>query len=474
MKPSHFESLLSKYHDNELSEVELQELQTVLSKDDAALAQYLDAVAVEVLIEESAAGEEVSVPTVLTESRSESVNWAWLAFAAIAASLLVAGAWVLFPGNANDAGLQMAKQAPEPSKPEVVGEVIASTKVAAGERLPVTMPSGVEIEVQGPAKFRVSGDNELVLEQGSLVADVPEQGRGFRVVTPNGDVVDLGTRIGVAVDGDHSELHVFEGKAEVMLNADQRLTSLGVHEAVRFHHPDNAGYEPIAINPALFLSKNDAKTEWIEFGFESEEVAWTNHFIGTHRDRGDRPVSPLTTGQGRFLRLLGWVELPTEETQVGTFFNNPTRFAPHSGGGRVLPVPYHCRESLESLLLSSPPFRLARQGGPIVAYLTGGRGLAEAPPEFLTDVPKQSSDQGYMGLALRRVSDGRYLSSVRRLPGNFYDWVRVEISAAELATATAADGPEETYALDLIDTYRGARWSWIGLDSVSVPGQLVE
>ncbi|GHC54024.1 FecR domain-containing protein [Roseibacillus persicicus] len=448
MKRTELEALIAKSLEDSLSDGEKETLAELLREDDEALELFTDTLGTQVLLEN---WQEESKVVSFPKKR-----WRPLALA-IAAGLVLAVVWQTLLTN----------------KPE---ESIAKTSslpvtLVAAEMRSIEMPSGVLVEVQGPAEYEITGDNEMILASGRLTADVPPEATGFRVMTPNGDVIDHGTRIGVAVGERQTELHVFEGKAEVLLPAEEVSAMVGVGEAVRVNHPDNAGYEPIPLSMASFGWHTMPSNERIEFDFEPGSPEWQITMQGSESDRGDRPATELTAGLARFALVEGQVGFPTAPDQVGGF-HAAYRFPPHRGQGRIMPLPFHWRDSMESLCLSSPPFHLDRKGGSLTAYLTGGRGHAENPGLSREALPKDSSGEGFLGLVLRRVSDGRYLCSVRRPAGNFYEWSQVEISQRELAEATAQDSPEEIYVLDLVDTYRDPSWSWIGLDSVSVPGRL--
>jgi len=72
---------------------------------------------------------------------------------------------------------------------------------------------GAGIVIEAPATFRFVSGERLHLLGGRLAADVPPAAKGFTVVTPDGDAVDLGTRFGVDVPAEgNSEIHVFEGE----------------------------------------------------------------------------------------------------------------------------------------------------------------------------------------------------------------------------------------------------------------------
>jgi hypothetical protein len=76
--------------------------------------------------------------------------------------------------------------------------------------------SGVEVTVQGPAKYELRGPAFTKLSSGLLTANVPPGAEGFRVDTPTAEVTDLGTSFGIRLDPDGaSHVSVFEGEVEV-------------------------------------------------------------------------------------------------------------------------------------------------------------------------------------------------------------------------------------------------------------------
>lgn len=94
--------------------------------------------------------------------------------------------------------------------------------------------SGSKVLITAPSTFEVSGNNELNLSQGKLVAKVTTaSGKGFTVNTPAGAVVDLGTLFGVDVEasGD-SRVQVFQGEVKLN-NASGTETSLLAGKTMR-------------------------------------------------------------------------------------------------------------------------------------------------------------------------------------------------------------------------------------------------
>lgn len=80
----------------------------------------------------------------------------------------------------------------------------------------IAFTSGARVFLEGPAVLHLERPGRAFLESGRLSAEVPKAASGFVVNTPRVNVVDIGTRFGVAVEpsGD-TEVHVLEGVVEV-------------------------------------------------------------------------------------------------------------------------------------------------------------------------------------------------------------------------------------------------------------------
>jgi hypothetical protein len=132
-----------------------------------------------------------------------------------------------------------------------IGEMIdarwaaGSVQLKGGEKVPskslhlqsgvveLNFASGARAAIQGPVEFRVLSRNSMILEQGTLSAEVPKQARGFAVRTPNATTTDLGTRFGINAKSDgSSETDVFEGKVHVTNRHDANAWDLAHDMAV--------------------------------------------------------------------------------------------------------------------------------------------------------------------------------------------------------------------------------------------------
>ncbi len=76
--------------------------------------------------------------------------------------------------------------------------------------------SGVQLVVEGEAKFVIDSPLAVTLNQGAVRAYVPDVAHGFRVVTEAGKIIDYGTEFSVRVDGDTTDVTVLDGEVGVV------------------------------------------------------------------------------------------------------------------------------------------------------------------------------------------------------------------------------------------------------------------
>lgn len=74
---------------------------------------------------------------------------------------------------------------------------------------------GARLCIEGPAEIQLISASEAFCRSGRFSAHVPPQARGFRLGTPKGDIVDLGTDFGLDLNENAPELHVFKGEVEL-------------------------------------------------------------------------------------------------------------------------------------------------------------------------------------------------------------------------------------------------------------------
>jgi len=88
--------------------------------------------------------------------------------------------------------------------------------------------------VEGPADLEFTGPEKARLHRGRVVMRVTPAGHGYRMETPRGAVVDLGTEFGVSVADDGKvETHVLEGEVEAYPDGGGKVL-LKRDDALRF------------------------------------------------------------------------------------------------------------------------------------------------------------------------------------------------------------------------------------------------
>lgn len=76
--------------------------------------------------------------------------------------------------------------------------------------------SGAVVTLNGPSEIEVLGDNRLFLRNGNIIPFVPPAAKGFTVVSPTGEVIDLGTEFSVSVDArGQTDVYVIDGEVDV-------------------------------------------------------------------------------------------------------------------------------------------------------------------------------------------------------------------------------------------------------------------
>lgn len=115
------------------------------------------------------------------------------------------------------------------------GDVLYPGRVAFDSGLLVIeFFDGAGLVIEGPADVRFLSSNHVYCDSGRLTADVPEQAVGFRIDTPQTEIIDLGTSFQVDVSNEQAMISVIEGEIELRNTGDETKTLLqGEHALVR-------------------------------------------------------------------------------------------------------------------------------------------------------------------------------------------------------------------------------------------------
>ncbi len=118
---------------------------------------------------------------------------------------------------------------------------------------------GARVLIEGPAEFELVSAGEATCTRGKLSAQVPPQAKGFRINTPKGTIVDLGTEFGLDVSSGTSVVHVFKGEVELHPVSDA-MRSLKEGQAVSFAGAPTS----LAANPSGFASLGDIDSRTVD------------------------------------------------------------------------------------------------------------------------------------------------------------------------------------------------------------------
>lgn len=234
------EQLTQRYLDGNLAADEARRLNALLSESKDARRTFSEALNLDSAIAAAAAGWEIDgrTPGDPVPALAPRV-FRWLAVAACL-GLLIAGAWRwqattgVFATVENGVGVGLA-----------VGTGLRDgTHTIAAGTVELLTARGARIIIEAPAEFRFESAQRLHMLRGRLSADVPPRAKGFTVITPSGDAVDLGTRFGVDVPKDGTaEIHVFEGEVIAKANGANAQQSLRAGQALSMDNGRSATRE---------------------------------------------------------------------------------------------------------------------------------------------------------------------------------------------------------------------------------------
>lgn len=232
MKEDRLDLLLHGLFEESLAEAERAELNALLKSDSSARARYRRSAAIH-----AALARRSLVPSFFAEApaviRPAGFGKGWTA--AVAALVLLA----------TGVAIHFARpRGPVATVLETGGVSWAEGSAAPTfGRLPVAVPleftngfvrlgypSGAEVTLEGPCRFRLDEKEALSLLHGRASVSTPDGAEGFWIDTPGGRFVDLGTEFGLAVGSDGTTpvvlTEVFKGEVEVQSSPEEstRLT----------------------------------------------------------------------------------------------------------------------------------------------------------------------------------------------------------------------------------------------------------
>jgi hypothetical protein len=131
-------------------------------------------------------------------------------------------------------------------RPSVGDSLIAGELSLRKGTVQLEFLSGVRLLIEGPAVVEMRAVDEVRLKHGLASCFVSEMGRGFRMLTSDMEVIDLGTAFSLDVrEGQASEVHVLEGSVEIKSGAQETM-ELREQHAIRMSPagPLNVAFAP--------------------------------------------------------------------------------------------------------------------------------------------------------------------------------------------------------------------------------------
>ena len=174
------------------------------------------------------------------------------------------------------------------------------TQSLRGGNVELVTPLGARLVIEAPADFRFESEHRLHVMRGRLSAEVPPAAKGFTVVTPSGDAVDLGTRFGVDVPmSGTAEIHVFQGEVIAKASGNSSTQSLRGGDAVVMGGGSSTNR---VLRPSAFIQPDEM------FGLSA------GHAAGQHA-RSESAMKSLRNEP----TLIALMDFESNETQRGVF-----------------------------------------------------------------------------------------------------------------------------------------------------------
>ncbi|RBP37363.1 FecR family protein [Roseimicrobium gellanilyticum] len=227
------EPLIHAYMDGTISHDEMARLNALLLENAEARREFAELLNMDSALAALAAGwEEEALEQAQTgRSTAPSAHRApWLMATVCVVILMVAAGWWWQVAHRPFATVESVAGAaafqPGASLHGELHELHAGT-------LSLITRRGAHVVIEAPASFRFESAQRLRISRGRLAADVPPSAKGFTVVTPSGDAIDLGTRFGVDVPAQGAaEIHVFQGEVIAKATGARQQQSLRGGDAV--------------------------------------------------------------------------------------------------------------------------------------------------------------------------------------------------------------------------------------------------
>ncbi len=301
MTRSDLDHAIQSSFDGTLSEAECLELRAVLKSDPAARALYYEYAGLQQSLVFRISGfSPIDVARGFADIRLRIQNRRTKRVSMIAAAAVIVAALVAMQ-------LIFVSDPPVIATYEVApGSVFTIEGVDSGEgtteglseesvvkltqgSFELVLRDGTRGVVVAPAKFQLRDEKELDLSYGTVWVRVSDEGKGFRVKTPEFLVTDLGTKFGVrSLQNAADEVHVFSGSVEVSTPSGTKETLVGGEARLRI---SSKRLLSIPVAPGHFLTE-----------LPTNQV----HFVNGNFEEGTRPDDANFGSKATSALLPGW------------------------------------------------------------------------------------------------------------------------------------------------------------------------
>ncbi len=274
MSQTDFQEVLRKVIDGESDD--LRAIEGFLAEDESYLEEYLEQVELDALLRwELGEVEERMVESEFVKSARNTILWKATLWKGATRSAIQAAAVV---GLALVAFFFGRSQTTDGSSTEIAAPVAVlidsedcvwksgpkwrsfGTPFKAGETL--NIKSGIArlallnkagVAISGPAELDLVSSEEVLVRHGSVSAFAPEEAIGFKVSTPDLEIVDLGTRFATSVAKDGTtDVHVFDGEVSIKGRESDRSGELITTGQARRYDEGGIRSAEISIAPESF------------------------------------------------------------------------------------------------------------------------------------------------------------------------------------------------------------------------------
>lgn len=166
----------------------------------------------------------------------------------------------------------------------------------------VKFASGAEVALEAPVTLEVISAMECRVKKGTVVAEVPDQAKGFTIHTADTKVVDYGTRFGVSAGEDGKVLvHVIDGLVEVERKGVEGRKELRAGQRV-----DYGGFLQSASNPDDSPDSQPEPGRWLPGPINDLGDGWQILTTGFGRGKDSwiqSSANHKVTGRESYLRI---------------------------------------------------------------------------------------------------------------------------------------------------------------------------